>query len=241
VFPRDRSSLEDATMEQTTSLVGVPKLRARGWTPALIAAFLGEADATRPNPRFRSAAPMRLYQEDRVIAAEVSAAWQAAAARARARSARARVVTDRKRAELLRQIAALPISVRRLPEETAQARAITAYNRWRVERVDERALRQQRYDDFTPASAQSDPAFLARITVNQCGMRSLSMKRRLRRCAGEWESARRLRCCGPGFIRKLPVSIQCSPPLYGEVLVHEGAKALSSCPNAGWWHAVSLG
>jgi hypothetical protein len=152
-------------MEQTTFL-SVPKLRTRGWTPALIASYLGEPDGTRRNPRYRSAAPMRLYREDRVVEAEATPHWQAAAARAKVRSQAAHAVADRKRAALLRQVAELPITVRRLPQEKVAPRAITAYNQWRGMLADDSFYRQERYGDFTPASAQSDPAFLERIVVN---------------------------------------------------------------------------
>ena len=45
-------------------------LRRRGWTDGLIRRLLGECDRTARNPKFRRAAPMRLYDMRRVEAAE---------------------------------------------------------------------------------------------------------------------------------------------------------------------------
>jgi len=45
-------------------------LRGRGWTDAMVREYLGEPDATRPNPIYRSAAPVRLYLAERADAAE---------------------------------------------------------------------------------------------------------------------------------------------------------------------------
>ena len=45
-------------------------LKKRGWTDKLITDLLGEPDQTAPNPVYRSAARMRLYQRQRVEAAE---------------------------------------------------------------------------------------------------------------------------------------------------------------------------
>jgi hypothetical protein len=40
-------------------------LRERGRTDAMIREYLRESDATRPNPRYWSAAPMKLYLAER--------------------------------------------------------------------------------------------------------------------------------------------------------------------------------
>ena len=46
------------------------QLKRRGWTDKLINDLLGAPDRTAPNPVYRSAARMRLYQRQRVEAAE---------------------------------------------------------------------------------------------------------------------------------------------------------------------------
>ena len=46
------------------------KVRERGWTEEMIDEFLGEPDERKPNPKYRSPYPMRLYLQKRVLAAE---------------------------------------------------------------------------------------------------------------------------------------------------------------------------
>src|SRR4051812_766800 len=48
--------------------LGMPALKARGWSPAMIRRLVGEPDRLAPNPRARSAAPARLYAVERVEA-----------------------------------------------------------------------------------------------------------------------------------------------------------------------------
>lgn len=52
------------------------QLKERGWTDGAIKKFLGDADDTRPNPRYRNAAPTLLWEESKVKQAEASEAFQ---------------------------------------------------------------------------------------------------------------------------------------------------------------------
>lgn len=45
---------------------------ARGWTRMMVDDLLGEPDDRRDNPKYRSAAPMRLYDYERIVAAEAT-------------------------------------------------------------------------------------------------------------------------------------------------------------------------
>ncbi|MDI2132124.1 hypothetical protein [Yinghuangia seranimata] len=58
-------------------LVPRAALRRRGWTEAGIGRFLGVADAQAPNPVFRSAHPMRLFDLARVEGVEATEEWLA--------------------------------------------------------------------------------------------------------------------------------------------------------------------
>lgn len=82
-------------------------LKERGWTPALIARFLGEHDQTRPNGLKmgrRRLPPVKLYREERVLEVEREDSFLAAQARA----ADARERAERTRAaRLARREAAL--------------------------------------------------------------------------------------------------------------------------------------
>src|SRR5438093_419595 len=79
-------------------------LVARGWTATLIARFLPVPDVLAPNPVYRSAPPMPLYDSARVAAIEATDAWQIAhrAAAKRSRAAQRAVAT--KREQLLRAL-----------------------------------------------------------------------------------------------------------------------------------------
>lgn len=150
----------------THRLLSVPELRARGWTPALIRQFLGAPDGERDNPHGRAAAPMRLYLQSRVDAAQQEPAFQQALARAQHRQASAQAVVDRKREALAAWVDGLTIQVPLLEAEVLLQRACAHYNR--AEHVPDGVLERQARQgaDRLRATPKSDPAFLARITVN---------------------------------------------------------------------------
>lgn len=54
-------------MECDSEFFSTSQLKSRGWTKSLIHRFLGEPCLKRPNPYYRSAAPMSLYRKDHVI------------------------------------------------------------------------------------------------------------------------------------------------------------------------------
>ena len=58
----------------TETYLTMAGLRERGWTDAMVREYLGEPDATRPNPRFRTAAPMKLYLAQRAEVCEAAPA-----------------------------------------------------------------------------------------------------------------------------------------------------------------------
>ena len=64
-------------------------LERPGWTRAGVTRFLGDPDATKPNPRYRSAAPTRLYGPARVEATEATPEFGSWRAASEARSAKA--------------------------------------------------------------------------------------------------------------------------------------------------------
>jgi len=147
-------------MSEGPMLLSMTQLKERGWTAALVKNFLGPSDATKPNPYYHSAAPMHLYALARVEEVERRADWKKVQARVSARSEVSRAVAKRRAAELVKEAERLPISVTRLPLDRLRRRAIASYNAFHQEML---AARSQ---DYEPASAHSDPAFLGRITVN---------------------------------------------------------------------------
>lgn len=138
--------------------VSLAGLKARGWTPALISTFLGAPDLVRDNPHYRSAAPMRLYALARVEAVEATDAYQQAVQATAARRLGARQAAQTKRAQLLAAVAALEIRVPVYEQAALTRAACEHYNRRQAERE---------WEDWTePATPDSHPDFLARITVN---------------------------------------------------------------------------
>lgn len=132
-------------------------LLERGWTRAAVTRFLGDADATRPNPRYRSASPVRLYALARVERVEGSDEWTDWRDRSQRRSASAREVAKQRRSETLAEAEAVEFDVEVLPLRQVTRRAVDAYNErlWATGRA-----------DAEPASVRDDRGFLNRITVN---------------------------------------------------------------------------
>lgn len=138
--------------------VSLAGLKARGWTPALIATFLGAPDLVRDNPHYKSAAPMRLYALARVEEVEASDAYRQAVAAGAARRQGARQAAQTKRAALLAAVETLQILVP-VYEQAALTRAACEHYNGR-----QAAREWQEWSE--PATPQSHPDFLARISVN---------------------------------------------------------------------------
>ena len=147
-------------MENVTYFT-VAELKKRGWTDTLVQKLLGEANATRPNPHFKSAARVRLYLQTRVNAIEQSEAWPALAQKASARRAAAEKGTQTKRENLLKYVDTVSIHVTVVSMDEATRSACENFNDTKVTN----ALKRGHYE-FHEATLESDPLFLQRITVN---------------------------------------------------------------------------
>jgi hypothetical protein len=133
-------------------------LRERGWTDMAIARFLSEPDATKANPRYRSASPMKLYDLQRVAAIENTPAfiaWRTSAAPRKASAARAQQTRARQTEEW---VASLPAP--RIPRYSKD-------HLYRLAAVHYNALWSGRGDtDRVAFHKTDDPAFLNRIAAN---------------------------------------------------------------------------
>ncbi|CAM3986322.1 hypothetical protein NOGI109294_21170 [Nocardiopsis gilva] len=107
----------------------MPDLRQRGWSPAMIRDLLGEPDHTRPNPIFRSGAPMALYRVSRVEDAEAGSDFTRRAEQAARRAAAARHNAQRRRDATLEMIRAAPIDVPDMDRRLLAERAVAHRNR----------------------------------------------------------------------------------------------------------------
>src|SRR4051812_43590706 len=70
----DESSAPANTEER--QFISVAGLKTNGWTDKAIRLFLGEEDEQADNPHYSNASPMRLYDKQRVLAAQNSLRFQ---------------------------------------------------------------------------------------------------------------------------------------------------------------------
>jgi hypothetical protein len=75
-----RSRMIERMMSEETALIppifSQKDLLGRGWSKRLIAQLLGEPDSTSPNPHGSGLAPMKCWNQGRVVAAEATAAFR---------------------------------------------------------------------------------------------------------------------------------------------------------------------
>ena len=138
--------------------LNLSKVKERGWTPAAIRNFLGEPDELRRNPHYRCAAPMQLFSQERVLAAEQSdafIAWKAKTAKTRSDAQarmKARMAAERK--ETLRWARTVPIEVPNLSWETIVRCAVS-----RGEFVDDRKILNFLRHEMTDYEALLDETY----------------------------------------------------------------------------------
>lgn len=128
-------------------------LRARGWTPYLVRAFLGEPDRT---------APVELYLTSRVEEAERRPDFAAARDVRRRRAEALRSSRARRHREALEAIRTVPLRVPRLSAEELVARAV----RHRNVRDAQRAARTWGHRPSPATAATAAPPELARWQVD---------------------------------------------------------------------------
>ncbi len=148
-------------------------LKARGWTDGAIKNFLGDPDATRPNPYSKSKPPMLLWEISRVEAAEQTNAfqrWQTETqARRKAASTRMLQIMETKREQTIELFSS---AIRRSVQVALQDYNCRhdleqdAISSWATHRED---LRWER-GDFTairvPSPREVDPGTLRRWICN---------------------------------------------------------------------------
>lgn len=141
--------------KERPSMVSMSGLKARGWTAAMIRAFLDKPDREAPNPHYRSAAPMKLYFLWRIEAIESTTEWAISSVKALKMSASAKKTAESRRRDLLDELSRLSISIPQLAMRELIFRACKHYNALALER-----------DKDSRADIDSNKAFLDRITVN---------------------------------------------------------------------------
>ncbi len=127
----------------------------------MIKKFLGDADAEKDNPMYRSAPPMKLYAMARVLAAESEESFIAQKLKAESRSKTMKNVANLKKQELLEQIDHMTFRIKVIPEESLLKNAIRSYNDFH-----EMIGMERNNFSFDYATQKSDKTFLERIEVN---------------------------------------------------------------------------
>lgn len=126
-------------------------LKERGWTERAIEQFYPVCDRLAPNPMFKKAAPMRLYDLSRVEETERSGPFQAFLQASTHRKKAAAKAVSTKKQRLLEELASWEIVIESRPLAQVRSEAIENYNSFNMYRF---------------ASKGNDRRFLDRITVN---------------------------------------------------------------------------
>lgn len=137
-------------------LISVFAIKQRGWSDSMVKKFLGEADKLIPNPHYKCAAPMRLYNEQRVIAVESSTEFASYKAKYSSRKVSAEKALKTKRDKAIAYAQSISVDVPVLEWDNVLYCAINAYN----------DFHDYMGHDYDRAGEWSDPQFLARICRN---------------------------------------------------------------------------
>jgi hypothetical protein len=156
-LPRRQTDRAASVPETPHAFLSLTGLKARGWTAGLITSLLGAPDQLAANPHYRAAAPMRLYRRERVEAVEASAAWAARHEAVQKRKDAAGRAVQTRQQHMQAYLEGLTLDVPMLPGDVLTRQACAHYNRRQAERY---------WEEWREATPDSDPAFLARITVN---------------------------------------------------------------------------
>ncbi|MGR3318568.1 MAG: hypothetical protein ACUZ8O_08815, partial [Candidatus Anammoxibacter sp.] len=137
------------------------ELKERGWTETIIKKFCPEPDAIKDNPVYRSAAPMKLYDIERVEKAERSTEFKELMKKSEIRKRAAKRAVLSKKAKLMEYINRMVINVPKLKKCELVQQACKHYNNHQSNKE----YRRNQYGTLQ-AGANDDTQFLNRITVN---------------------------------------------------------------------------
>lgn len=127
-------------------------LKKRGWTAKAIVTLLGDCDKTTPNPRYYTAAPMKLYLKERVEEAEKNDYFKKLIINKEKRAENARKAVETKKKNLLAKVSRWNIELEKMPYDHVVANAIKSYKQFHI------------YSDINFKKCDTD--FLNRISVN---------------------------------------------------------------------------
>lgn len=103
------------------------ELKQRGWTEGLIKKFLPKPDETKTNPIVKSAAPMKLYNINKVKRIERSSAFKEAKEVTQKKKDSAQKATETKKTKTIKKIENLNFNVPDIDKERLIQKAINHY------------------------------------------------------------------------------------------------------------------
>ena len=126
VEPRGRTGNSDAENPREVVRRWAPKwsaagLKARGWTEAMIREYLGEPDTLANNPHYGSAAPMRLYEQERCLEAEQLPEFAERRTKAAERGKTGRKAAEKRAENLVKWADTVEIAWYNAPEDAGTA------------------------------------------------------------------------------------------------------------------------
>ena len=163
----------------TQEYITKPHLKNRGWTDAMVKKFLGAPDMTKPNPHYKKAAPMGLWDAKRVSKAERSQEWQTEKEKSIGRKASAQKAVKTKTDKAKEFARTVDIHVPVMDYNEVVKKACWSYNDFHE------YLFMERGHDYTPADMDSNPDFLCRITMNYLRHECTSYEKQLYKLFGK--------------------------------------------------------
>lgn len=150
-------------------------LLERGWTKTLVKKFFPKPHDTKPNNMYRSAAPIKLYEEKIIKSVEQTKDFKKEFEKVKKRRESSKKAIKTKKAKLLKEIDSIDFEVLIFSKYELLDRAINHYNN--------RQLFLNNYDNY--ASKKSDKEFLKRIQVNYVRHVLTAYEEKLIRIAGK--------------------------------------------------------
>jgi len=150
----------EPTRQRASHLTATDVVSREGWTKSALDRFLGEPDALRPNPKYRNAAPTRLFNLTRVLEVEASEDFATFVEKNAGRRAGAARAVETRTSQLLAEVEAIPITLRE--QRSLDQVRDAAFRSW----MDEARTRAEQRGEYFEYSGDHSDDFSNRITVN---------------------------------------------------------------------------
>ena len=132
-----------------TDYISLSALKERGWTDKMIRDYGLEPDMEKTNPHYRSAAPMKLYDLNRIAQIEAGTWFQEQYAASLSRRKGAKKAVQTKYKKMMEYIESIPIELPDYPREVAFEEAVKHYNDlWEWRGRDDKHISDYRHLDF---------------------------------------------------------------------------------------------